>query len=223
MKCRLLAFVMLMSFGAQAAPLGTLAYLRAGAAWVEVQPGKGARQIPDSAGARLLAVSPTSGAVAFMAASSTSGAPAAQLPSLRPFLSQRPYTVSQPLDRLVPDSALKTVRARWLTWEGDGRNLIAGTDAGTVAWDLVHRKRFIPNQTPGYQSTSQDGDVTAAPGTLRSPDEPGVLLYGPGARPGTELFSVRETGPLMAALRTQPQTGLSQFLAQLDPARRPTK
>ncbi|MFC4427136.1 hypothetical protein [Deinococcus navajonensis] len=215
MICRWLALVSLLAGAAQAAPLGTLAYLRAGAAWVEPQAGQTARRLPDSAGARLVAVSPVSGAAAF--ATGPLARPGAVPPAMTPLLSRRPYTTSVPLQRWGPDPALKTVRARWLAWGGDGRTLLAGTDAGTVVWDVAEGRRIPQSQAPGAQSTSRDGDVTATSGTIQSPDEPGVLLYGPGARPGTELFSVRDARPLTATLNRQSQGSLKQFREQLDP------
>ncbi|MFC4640207.1 hypothetical protein [Deinococcus hohokamensis] len=216
MNGRWLVLATLLTCAAQAAPLGTLAYLRAGAAWVEPQAGQTARRLPNSAGARLVAVSPASGAVAFMTAS-VPARPGAAPVALIPWLSRRPYTTSEPLQKVVPDPGLKTVRARWLAWGEDGRTLMAGTDAGAVVWDLVTRRRIPPGQLPTARSTSRDGDVTATSGTVQSPDEPGVLLYGPGARPGTELFSVRDARLLTGALGRQPQDSMKQFRKQLDP------
>ncbi|MDB5045701.1 MAG: hypothetical protein JWQ08_1751, partial [Deinococcus sp.] len=204
--------------GAQAAaPAGILAYLRGGAAWIQEKPGQPARLLPQSQGAVLLDISPTSGSVAFMTGPAGTSVHADQVPARQPFLSKVPYTSSRPLSAIVPDPTLRAVRARWLRWEGDGRNLIAGTDEGTVGWNLVKRQSFIPNQTPFYQTTSLAGEVTATLGSVQSPDEPGVLLYGPGARPGTEVFSRRLPQNLMRALQAQKQPAIQRFLKELSP------
>lgn len=212
-----LALVALLPFPALAAPRDTLAYLKGGSVWVEVRPGQGARQLPGSEGAVLLDLSPTSGTVAFLTGPAGAGVTGERVPPLMPFLSKAPYTLSISLSRLVPDPSVKTVRARWLMWEGDGRNLVVGTDAGTVAWDLVKRRTFTPNQTPLYQRTSRDSEVTVTSGSVQSTDEPGVLLYGPGARPGTEVFTLSQPQNLMTALSAQPQATMRAFRRDLDP------
>ncbi|WP_412027547.1 hypothetical protein [Deinococcus yunweiensis] len=192
-----------------------VAYLKGGEVWVASSRTAVPARVPGSRGAALLAVSPASGTLAFLTGPAGADVNADPAPLLTPFLSKRPYTVTAALSTLVPDRALARLRARWLTWEGDGRALIAGTDTGTVGWNLVTHRSFVPNQTPLYQTTSKDGDVTAALGSIQSPDDPGVLLYGPGARPGTEVFSRRLPADLFTALRRDPS--LRAFTRQLDP------
>ncbi|MFD1734062.1 hypothetical protein ACFSC4_26945 [Deinococcus malanensis] len=81
----------------------------------------------------------------------------------------------------MPGPTFTTVRARWMTW--DGHALIVGTDGENAGWNLVKRKTFLPSQSALYQSTSRNGEVTATLGSVQSPDDVGVLLYGPGAGP----------------------------------------
>lgn len=202
---------------APAGPTGRLAYLRNGLVWVEGRPGQAARQVPNSRGAVLLDLSPTDGTLAFLTGPPGTSVFADKVPPLTPFLSKPPYTRSVPWSALVPDPALRAVRARWLTWEDDGRNLVVGTDTGTLAWKVSTGQSFIPNQSTLYQSTSRNGNVTAMLGSVQSPDDVGVLLYGPGARPGTEVFTRRQPGNLMTALRAAPQPAIRRFLADLDP------
>ena len=200
---------------ADATPAPRVAYLKGGEVWVSAGATRPAKRVPASQGAVLLAASPASGTLAFLTGPPGADVNADTAPLLAPYLSKRPYTAAAALSTLVPDRALGRLPARWLTWEGDGRTLIAGTDSGTVGWNLVTHKSVLPNQTPLSQTTSRDGDVTATLGSIQSPDDPGVLLYGPGARPGTEVFSRRLPGNVMAALRRQP--ALTAFTAALDP------
>lgn len=202
--------------GALAAPSDTFAYLRAGWAWVHSGTGPPVR-VPGSQGALLLDLSPTSGTLAFTTAPAGARLGTERAPAQRPLLSAPPYTATLPLSQRVPDPALSTVRARWLRWDGDGRSLVAGTDAGTLGWNLARRQSFVPNQSALDQTASLDGEVTAMTGSVQSPDEPGVLLYGPGARPGTEVFTRSQPQPLMKALRAQPLPTIQRFLKDLDP------
>lgn len=198
-----------------AASAPALAYLKGGEVWVTTNAATPPRRVPNSRGAALLAASPTSGTLAFLTGPKGADVNAAAVPPLTPRLSKSPYTASFPLSTLIRTGANAVQRARWLTWEGDGRTLIAGTDLGTVGWNLVSHQAFVPNQTPLYQTTSRDGEVTATLGSIQSAEDPGVLLYGPGARPGTEVFSRKLPQNLMTALRRDPL--LKTFAAQLDP------
>ncbi|WP_189011481.1 hypothetical protein [Deinococcus malanensis] len=200
---------------AAAAPTGRLAYLKGGAAWVESTPGQAARQVPESRGAVLLALSPTDGALAFLTGPQGTNIHAEKVPPLRPWLSRPPYTKSVLLNSLVPGPTFTTVRARWMTW--DGHALIVGTDGENAGWNLVKRKTFLPSQSALYQSTSRNGEVTATLGSVQSPDDVGVLLYGPGGRPGTEVFTRRLPENLLGTLKTAPQPAIRRFLADIDP------
>lgn len=212
-----LTLAALAASSAVAAPTGQLAYLKGQAVWVESRSGQAARQVPNSRGAVLLDLSPADGTLAFMTGPEGTDIHAAKVPSLQPWLSRPPYTKSVLLKSLVPGPTFTTVRARWLTWEGHGQALIAGGDGGNAGWNLVKRKTFLPNQSALYQSTSSDGEVTATLGSVQSPGDVGVLLYGPGARPGTEVFSQRLPGNLMKALKAAPQPAVRRFLNDLDP------
>ncbi|BDP43957.1 hypothetical protein DAETH_39260 (plasmid) [Deinococcus aetherius] len=198
-------------------PAGRLAYLKDGVAWVEGQPGSALRPVPNSRGSVLLDLSPVDGTLAFLTGPPGTNIHAAEVPPLKPFLSAPPYTGSVPLTSLVPGPTFATVRARWLRWEGDGHALIAGTDEGNAGWNTTKRKTFLPNQSALYQSTSRNGAVTALLGSVQSPEDVGVLLYGPGARPGTEVFTRRHPENLMNALRAAPEPGIRKFLGDLDP------
>ena len=201
---------------ALAAPgaVGPFAYLKGGAAWVVRTPGFAARPVPNAQGAALLSFSPK-GTLAFLTGPAGVKLHAQTVPALRPWLSRPPYTRSEPLSALVPGKASTGLRARWLRWSG-GQTLIAGGDDGTLGWNLTTRSTFRPGVAAQFQSSSADGDVTAALGSIRSPDDVGVLLYGPGARPGTEVFSRRLPETLMRALKAAPQPDIRAFLRDLD-------
>ncbi|MBB5364163.1 hypothetical protein [Deinococcus humi] len=196
---------------------GSLAYLKGGTAWVESRASQGPRQVPNSRGAVLLTLSPTDGTLAFMTGPAGADISSEKVPPLRPWLSKPPYTKSVLLSSVVPGPTFTTVPARWLRWEGDGHALIAGSDGGNAGWNLAKRKTFLPNQSALYQSTSRDGAVTATLGSVQSPDDVGVLLYGPGARPGTEVFTRRLPQNLMQALKAAPQPSIRKFVGALDP------
>ena len=215
-----LALAVLAAAPVTAAPAGAagqLAYLKGGAAWIERVPGQTARPVPNSLGAVLLDLSPTDGTLAYLTGPPGASVVSDKVPPLKPWLSRPPYIKSVPLSAAVPGPTSNTVRARWLTWEGNGHALIAGTDEGNVGWNLDRQRTFLPNQSALYQSTSRDGEVTAMLGSVQSPDDVGVLLYGPGARPGTELFTRRLPQNLLRALKNAPQPAIRRFVSELDP------
>ncbi|MFB9993367.1 hypothetical protein ACFFLM_15470 [Deinococcus oregonensis] len=196
---------------------GQLAYFKDGALWIASRPSQAAQQVPNSRGAVLQAFSPVDGTLAFMTGPGGANIHAESVPPLRPWLSRPPYTKSVLLSSAVPGPTFTTVRARWLRWEGDGHALIAGSDGGNAGWNLVKHKTFLPNQAALYQSTSRNGQVITMLGSVQSPADVGVMLYGPGARPGTEVFTRRLPQGLMAALRNAPQPAIHKFLGELDP------
>lgn len=210
-----LALTLLAASSAALAAPGAFAYLKGGAAWVVRPPGFTARPVPNAQGAALLSFSP-GGTLAFLTGPAGVKLHAPSVPVLRPWLSRAPYTRSEPLSALVPGNAATGLRARWLRWSGE-QTLIAGGDDGTVGWNLTTLSTFNPGVAAQFQSSSADGDVTAALGSIRSPDDVGVLLYGPGARPGTEVFSRRLPDNLIRALKAAPQPEIRAFVRDLDP------
>ncbi|THF68175.1 hypothetical protein E7T06_17735 [Deinococcus sp. Arct2-2] len=196
---------------------GQFAYFRGGTLWIASRPGQPAQQVANSRGAVLQALSPVDGTLAFMTGPGGTDIHAQRVPPLRPWLSRAPYAKSVLVSSVVPGPTFTTVRARWLRWEGDGHALIAGSDGGNAGWNLVKHKTFLPNPSALYQSTSRSGQVITMLGSVQSPADVGVMLYGPGARPGTEVFTRRLPRNLMAALRDAPQPAIREFLGDLDP------
>lgn len=205
----LLAMLAGAALAAPPAPAGRLAYLRGGWAWVQSRPGAAPVRVPNSRGAALLDLSPVDGALTFLTGPAGAGVPGQEAPPLKPYLSRPPYTASLPWGG--------PLRARWLAWAGDGRHVLVGTDRGTLTSDVQIRRGFVPDPSPPFASTSRDGEVTAVRGSVASPEDVGVLLYGPGARPGTEVFTRRLPQNLMRALKASPQPALRKFLSDLDP------
>lgn len=209
-RCLTLSVPLLLGSALARSP-GLLAYLKSGQVWVQPD-GQAARVLPGSAGALLLDIS-ADGTLAFLSGPPGTRLDTDRVPPLKLFLSQPGYTHSTPLNAVVR-GAPGTVAARWLAWQGEV--LLAGTDQGTVGWNVAARRVLGPAQVPALASVSASGEVTAVSGTVASSAQPGVLLYGPGARPGTEVFDWQRPEPLLRALE-QSAGSVKDVRRTLDP------
>ena len=210
LRCLTLSTPLLLGSALAGSP-GLLAYLKNGQVWVQ-SGGQAAWEVPGSVGALLLDVS-ADGTLAFLTGPKGTRLEAERVPPLKLWLSRPGYTRSVALNT-VPSGAPGSASARWLSWQGG--LLLAGTDQGTVGWNVAARRVLGPDQVPLLASVSASGDVTVTSGSVASPSDPGALLYGPGARPGTELYTWRQPEPLLHAL-AQAGGGLEAFRRALDP------
>ncbi|MFC4640214.1 TolB family protein [Deinococcus hohokamensis] len=181
-----LAFLALLMTGgvAHAAPQGRLAYLRGQVPWLESHVGAAPRPLPHQGDVYQLAVSATTGDVAYLEA--LGGRHGPELPAMRGVRLKAPYTTPRLLG-----AAWNGVRPDWLRWSDDGQTLrSANWNGRPLVWTRPGA-RAAPWPSA---STSRDGRVvarsTASGVSYALGSAEARVAFTPG-RPATLLAAVR--------------------------------
>ena len=200
-RLALILLVLTAASAALAAPQGQLMYVRGFAPWLESRVGASPRKLPHGSDVFQLAVSPTTGEVAYLEALGGRNSP--ELPPLRGMVLSRPYTAPHALP-----ARWHSVPAEWLSWSENGHTLWAGNSNGLLLnWTTPGR---ATSPSPDA-SSSRDGRVVA-----RAIDN-GVVVAAGGARERA-IFTTGRHQALLEALRAQRRwPEVASFLQRYDP------
>jgi hypothetical protein len=201
----LLPALLLLAVASAATGRGSLAYLRDGAAWVEMSEGGQALRLPNSQGAWAVTLNPVDGTAAYSVALAKASA-SYEPPPQRVYLSKPPYKTASPMPKPLDKAVIRV-----LAWGADGRALAAYGDKGLITAYDSREKRLHPMFAP-YGVLSRNGEVAARIG------ERGIELAGPGWQPERYLITTGAPTALFNAMRAQAShKGVRELLASNSP------